>query len=112
MKKICFLVILILIIITLIDIKPSHAIFFKQGAYLEKNQWGALEDILNDWNNKLITTDECALYGCYVLAAQEPARKDKNNKIKLLPTKYKLEKKSKSAGPYFFINFLYNFEDK
>lgn len=84
---------------------------FKEGKYLEKHQWGVLEDLINDWQTHKITTDECALLGCYALAAQEPTRTDKDQKAKLLPTKYKLGKKSKEAGPYFFIYFLYKFKD-
>lgn len=84
---------------------------FKQGDYLEKKQWGALEDIMADWKSGLITTDECALYGCYILAANEPARVDKIEKLKLVPSKYKLNKKSSEAGPYFFIYFLYKNEE-
>ena len=82
----------------------------EQGAYLEKNQWGALEDILNDWKCGKISTDECAIYGCYVLAAQEPARNEKENNVKRLPSKYKVDKKSREKSPYFFIDFLYKNE--
>jgi len=85
---------------------------FEQGEYLEKKQWGALEDILSDWKAGKLTTDECALYGCYVLVAQEPLRTDRRDKSKLIPSKYKLDKKSKEAGPYFFIFFLYKNEEK
>lgn len=85
---------------------------FKQGEYLEKHQWGALEDIMNDLKTGKISTDECALYGCYILATQEPARADRIEKSKLLPSKYMRDKKSTEAGPYFFIYFLYKNEDK
>jgi hypothetical protein len=79
--------------------------------YLEKNQWGALEDILTDCKTGKLTTDECVLYGCYVLAAQEPERKDRNDKAKLIPAKYKLDKKSVENGAYFFVSFIYANED-
>lgn len=102
----------ICLFITFFVISNAHAnIYLKQGAYLEKNQWGALEDILSDWRTGKLTTDECALYGCYVLAAQEPSRNDRNEKKQKLPIKYKLEKKSVDKGPYFFVYFLYNNEE-
>jgi hypothetical protein len=84
----------------------------EQGTYLEKNQWGALEDILNDWKCGKISTDECAIYGCYVLAAQEPARHEKENIVKRLPSKYIPDKKSREKSPYFFIDFLYKNENQ
>jgi len=88
-----------------------NAAYIELGSYLEKNQWGALEDILNDWKTGKITTDECALYGCYVLAAQEPSRVDRNEKARQLPARYKLNKKSIMEGPYFFIYQLYKIEN-
>jgi hypothetical protein len=81
------------------------------GEYLEMHQWGALEDILADWKTGNITTDECALYGCYIIIAQEPARADKNIKSQMIPKKYKLDKKSFEEGPYFFIYELYKHEN-
>jgi|GEM_PF-4679675 len=95
-----------------LSITTANSAVLKQGEYLEKNQWGALEDILSDWRANKITTDECALYGCYVLAAQEPSRIDKNEKMKKLPAKYKVDKKSLENSPYFFIRFLYENEEK
>lgn len=92
------------------DVKASF--YLEQGAYLENNQWGALDDILNDWKTRKINTDECALYGCYVLAINEPSRSDGQEKIKKLPLKYKLVKKSLEKGPYFFIHFLYKHESE
>lgn len=110
MKKI--LKILLLIILTV----STNAYATKQDQYICINQWGALEDILNDFKANKITTDECALYGCYVLIAQEPSRIDRKEKNRLLPSKYKINKKSVSADPYFFIDFLYanenNFSEK
>ena len=106
MKRVLFVVVVISML--LLTENASAFKIFKQGDYLEKNQWGALEDILSDWKSGKLTTDECALYGCYVLSAQEPARNDKNDKAKLIPAKYKLDKKSKEKGPYFFVYFLYN----
>lgn len=96
----------------LLSITTANSAVLKQGEYLEKNQWGALEDILSDWRASKITTDECALYGCYVLALQEPSRTNRNEKIKKLSAKYKLDKKSVESGPYFFIRFLYENEEK
>lgn len=95
----------------LLSITTANSAILKQGEYLEKNQWGALEDILSDWRASKITTDECALYGCYVLALQEPSKTDRNEKMKKLPAKYKLDKKSLESLPYFFIHFLYENEE-
>ena len=95
----------------LLSIATANSAVLKQGEYLERNQWGALEDILSDWRASKITTDECALYGCYVLAAKEPSRSDRNEKIKKLPAKYNLDKKSLESAPYFFIRFLYENEE-
>jgi len=103
MKKLIFIV----IILILFAYKNSYAAYFEAGNYLEKNQWGALEDLLSDCKTGKLTTDECALYGCYVLAAQEPTRADKNDKAKLIPSKYKLDKRSAEQEPYFFIYFIY-----
>jgi len=111
MKRI-FWVVLMAVLISMSCGNNSYAAYLEAGNYLEKNQWGALEDILTDWKAGKLTTDECALYGCYVLAAQEPARTDKNDKAKLIPAKYELNKKSSETGPYFFISFLYDYEDK
>jgi len=109
MKKLIFIALIIsFVVIFNVNIAYSD---FKKGDYLEKNQWGALEDLLSDWKSGKITTDECALYGCYALIAIEPARDDKNDKMKLIPQKYKLDKKSFLKGPYFFIHFLYKYED-
>lgn len=110
MKKLLILNILLLIMIFSIS-TDSYAAFFKQCEYVEKNQWGALEEILNDWKTNKITTDECAIYGCYVLVAQEPSRIDSEEKKKLLLAKYSIDKKSTSADPYFFIDFLYDNEN-
>jgi len=96
----------------LLSITTANSAILKQGEYLEKNQWGALEDILSDWRASKITTEECALYGCYVLALQEPSKTNRNEIIKKLPSKYKIDKKSIDAAPYFFIRFLYENEEK
>lgn len=109
MKKVTIILSIIFCCLTY-NIKANGA-FLENGNYLEQHQWGALEDLFNDYKVKNITTDECGLYGCYILAAHEPNRKDNNAKAKLIPTKYDLEKKSVSAGPYFFINFLYQNEN-
>jgi len=89
----------------------NAAELYPHGNYLEKYQWGALEDILKDFKTGILTTDECVLYGCYVLAAQEPDRKDRNDKAKLIPAKYKLDKKSINEGAYFFVAFIYDNEN-
>ena len=107
-----FLFMIHFLVCFLLSITTANSAILKQGEYLEKNQWGALEDILSDWRASKITTDECALYGCYVLALQEPSRTNRNEKIKKLPAKYKLDKKSVESGPYFFIRFLYENEEK
>lgn len=104
-------VLLSLLIIITLNSSICHAAFFKQCEYIEKYQWGALEDILSDLKTNKITTDECALYGCYILIAQEPSRIDREEKIKLIPARYILNKKSNSADPYFFIDFLYSVEE-
>lgn len=109
MKRVLFgLMVVVLISLTY---KSSYAAFFKQGNYIEQNQWGILEDIMTDYKANRITTDECAIYGCYALAALEPSRADRNEKSKLLPSKYKFEKKSVSCNPYFFVDFLYDNEN-
>ncbi len=81
-----------------------------EGKYLEMHQWGALEDILSDWKSGSITTDECVLYGCRILALKEPSRTDQKEKIKSLPSKYNIDKKSLEEGPYFFVNQIYKNE--
>ena len=72
---------------------------------------GALEYILKDFKSATINTDECILYGCYVLAAQEPSRSDREVKLKLLPSKYNIAKNSSEEGPYFFVYQIYKLED-
>lgn len=99
------------IIFVLLICSASNAAYYKQCEYLEKHQWGALEDITADWKAGKITTDECAIYGCYALAAFEPSRADREEKKKSLPAKYALDKKSMSADPFFFIDFLYDHEN-
>ena len=74
------------------------------------HQWGALEDILNDWHKNLISTDKCALYGCYVLSAQDSHPLDNSQIKKLIPQNYILFKKSINKEPYFFINEIYKIE--
>jgi len=74
------------------------------------HQWGALEDILNDWHKNLISTDECAIYGCYVLSAQDSRPIDNSQIKKLIPQNYILFKKSINKEPYFFINEIYKIE--
>lgn len=90
----------------------THAAQLKQGNYLENHQWGALEQVYFDFNTGIISTEECALYGLYVLAIQDSHNIHKNEKLKFLPAKYALNKKSKDAGPYFFVYFLYKNEEQ
>jgi len=111
MKIIRFIIVATFLVLFIFTNQANAFTKFKQGEYLEKNQWGALEDIMTDWKSGKLTTDECAIYGCYVLTAQEPARADRNDKAKLIPTKYRLNKKSIESGPYFFIYFLYKNEE-
>jgi len=87
----------------------AEDLYIPGNEHLYKNQWGALEDVLNDLKNKTISTDECIIYGCYILAAKEPSNTDKDIKAKLIPTKYDLNKKSKEDGPCFFVYYLYKF---
>lgn len=109
MKRVFLLVFVMCLTVSLYASK-TNAGELKQGDYLEKNQWGALEDILSDWKTGVLTTDECVIYGCYVLAAQEPARTDRSDKTKLIPSKYRLGKKSMESGPYFFVYQIYKNE--
>jgi len=89
----------------------AEDLYYPGHEHLYKNQWGALEDILNDLKSKTISTDECMIYGCYVLAANEPSNPDKDKKAKLIPKKYDLNKKSKEDGPSFFVYYLYKFDE-
>lgn len=109
MKKVIYLSLIIFQLLVFTGNVNAFKVF-KQGNYFENYQWGALEAILSDWRSGNITTDECALFGCYVLAAQEPSRADRNSKKKLMPAKYNINNKSKEKGPYFFVYFLYNNE--
>lgn len=84
---------------------------FTQGNYMENHQWGALESILDDWKTNKISTDECVIYGCYVLNAMEPSRNVNNARPGLLPHKYNLHSKSNEPGPYFFIHYIYENEE-
>jgi len=81
------------------------------GEHLENYQWGALEDILSDWKKGKISTDECVFYGCYVLAAQDPENPDGKIKLKMIPAKYNIKKKSIEKGPYFFVYYIYKLEN-
>lgn len=111
MRKL-FVFIFLTIILTF---NPNNCLYassiMPESKYLEKHQWGALEDILKDFKSAAINTDECVLYGCYVLAAKEPSRSDREEKLKLLPSKYNIAKKSSEEGPYFFVYQIYKLED-
>jgi len=111
MKIKFFLIISLLSLCLSVCSNLNAAELYPHGFYLEHKQWGALEDILKDLKTGNLTTDECVLYGCYVLAAQEPNRKDRNDKAKLIPTKYNLDKKSVEKGAYFFVAFIYDNEN-
>ena len=110
MRKL-FIFIFLTIIITFNQNRLYASSIMPEGKYLEKHQWGALEDILKDFKSATINTDECILYGCYVLAAQEPSRSDREVKLKLLPSKYNIAKNSSEEGPYFFVYQIYKLED-
>lgn len=111
MKKLFFWILLLNILILNHTNLLLASELMPGNEYLEKHQWGALEDILTDWNAGKLNTAECVIYGCYVLAAQEPARADKIEKAKLIPSKYKLNKPSVEEGPYFYIYQIHKNED-
>ena len=111
MKKQCIYSLLIIMFIFILAYS-SHAAQLKQGNYFENHQWGDLEQIYFDFNKGKISTEECALYGLYILAAHDPHNIYRKEKFKLLPSKYTHNKKSIEAGPYFFVYFLYKNEEK
>jgi len=109
MKKTFLLIIIFIVYFN--TMLCAEDLFYRDHGHLYAFQWGALEEILTDWKNKTITTDECIIYGCYVLAAKEPSNPDSDIKAKLIPKKYDLNKKSKEAGPSFFVYYLYKFDE-
>jgi len=88
----------------------AHCAYLDLRPQLECYQWGVLEDIINDLKNNIITTDECIIIGCNILSLNDYPYIDNNEKIKLIPPKYKFNKKSVKKGPYFFIEFIYDNE--
>jgi len=106
-KSIVYVLLCLMILSYKIDVHPAHSEIGKQ---LEYYQWGVLEDVLYDLKNNIITTDECIIIGCNILSLNDSHYTDNDEKFKLIPPKYKFNKKSVKKGPYFFIEFIYDNE--
>ena len=110
MKRYCVFFILIIILMLKFNTPALARLAIIETDDFSNHQWGALEDLLNDWNKNTISTDECVLYGCYILSAQDSSKANTSQIKKLIPHKYTLFKKSQNKEPYFFINEIYKIE--